>query len=605
MYLAAHDPTHLAMHAHMYVPIFKAAARKALRSVGLLAAPAATWAGGSKQDSPRAVSPMAAARKRRHSPRRPTSQATSHQVPRSPPRHQHQNSHAPRARSPPVSPGSVTAANSPVGSPILGQTASELLTAPASPPPAAITLTPAQQEALHKATLTALVTLLSGLLSEGHLAALRLLLALATLSKKGAITAGEHQFVVELLRTDAQPPPGASQELRRGVTAAGVLRATGTASGAAAGGSVRPGSMLGAAGSHPSPLAALIAGNQSGVTRVSTRFRPSQSMVMKAGSTAGAGQAPSLQEGDAPGGEAGMAALSWLEASYPTPAFAGITSAVAAAPAAWRAALQRDDLSRPAAVAAAAAAACQQLQLQQQAAATGQGPLSLSGASILGGTSIRAPRIDGEPSLSQLAAAAGQHLSQRLGSRVIRGDMSFAGTPVGSPGGVPGSQLEGHDSQEAPLGPHPLAAPAPSTLPSPSLPSLSPSTAQIPADFLLGLASVDSAALGGPVQALQAALPLLSQPEGPLPEQWARARLRSPLHWFLLATLSGPESRLASTAEWLAEQVLGSPQPCPSSGERLLTGVLTGPAATPLLVTSKVRALNLPLYNKPVTCSPI
>jgi hypothetical protein len=75
-------------------------------------------------------------------------------------------------------------------------------------------------------------------------------------------------------------------------------------------------------------------------------------------------------------------------------------------------------------------------------------------------------------------------------------------------------------------------------------------------------------------------------PMGPLPEHWAASRLKSPLHWFLLAALLAPGERLAPAAEWLANVALRAPPPTLSSGERVLLGVLPLPAATPVMLAT-------------------
>ncbi len=75
---------------------------------------------------------------------------------------------------------------------------------------------------------------------------------------------------------------------------------------------------------------------------------------------------------------------------------------------------------------------------------------------------------------------------------------------------------------------------------------------------------------------------------GPLPEHWARARLRSPLHWFVLAVALHRQDRLAPACRWLTAQALGggvAPSE-PTPGERLLHAALAAPAACATVVAS-------------------
>ncbi|GFH05856.1 hypothetical protein HaLaN_00387 [Haematococcus lacustris] len=126
--------------------------------------------------------------------------------------------------------------------------------------------------------------------------------------------------------------------------------------------------------------------------------------------------------------QADLADLGWLEASYPTHAFVGIRSAVAAAPQQWRAALVRDDLSRPAAVASAIARHRMQAIVQQTAAASAVASNAAAAPSAQTPSNSSSSEREGEqqpgaesdpsrpkqatvgPSLVQLATAAGAAL---------------------------------------------------------------------------------------------------------------------------------------------------------------------------------------------------
>ncbi|KAJ9507766.1 hypothetical protein QJQ45_019329, partial [Haematococcus lacustris] len=423
---------------------------------------------------------------------------------------------------------------------------------------------PGCQAALFKAMVTGLLQLLAGLLGGTQFVALRLLVALHCLTQRGDCTPAELQFVTTLLRegrpaTQAAPPqPSVSV----------------------------------------SPLQQAQPPTQpSGQQQQQAYERHRQAatlldMVLE-------GSAPGAQVGPSPGlscpfwpTDADLADLGWLEASYPTHAFVGIRSAVAAAPQQWRAALVRDDLSRPAAVASAIARHRMQAIVQQTAAASAVASNAAAAPSAQTPSNSSSSEREGEqqpgaesdpsrpkqatvgPSLVQLATAAGAALHSLANISAPAGPSSAPNPSHGSLWTSPQQPAAAAPIRAMGLGGSQAAVAWRQLL---SSDVLQPSLPSVPRPTQPAGLPVPSAITSSPRQGLR-------QPEGALPERWAAARLRSPLHWFLLAALAGPTSRLGPAAEWFAEVVLGTPRACPTPGERLVVGLLTQPATTPLLL---------------------
>ncbi|KAJ9507769.1 hypothetical protein QJQ45_019325, partial [Haematococcus lacustris] len=428
---------------------------------------------------------------------------------------------------------------------------------------------PGCQAALFKAMIAGLLQLLAGLLGGTQFVALRLLVALHCLTQRGDCTPAELQFVTTLLREGRPAPQAAPPQPSVSISPQQQAQPPTQPSGQ----------------------------QQQQQQQAYERHRQAATlldMVLDGG-------APGAHGGPSPGlsfpswpTEADLADLGWLEASYPTHAFVGIRSAVAAAPQQWRAALVRDDLSRPAAVASAIARHRMQAIVQQTAAASAVASNAAAAPSAQTPSNSSSSEREGEqqpgaesdpsrpkqatvgPSLVQLATAAGAALH------------SLAN--ISAPAGPSAAPNPSHNSLNPWASPQQSAAAAPiramglggsqaavawrQLL---SSDALQPSLPPVPRP-------TQPAGLPGPSAITTSPRQGLRQPEGALPEHWAAARLRSPLHWFLLAALAGPTSRLGPAAEWFAEVVLGTPRACPTPGERLVVGLLTQPATTPLLL---------------------
>ncbi|KAJ9507765.1 hypothetical protein QJQ45_019317, partial [Haematococcus lacustris] len=265
---------------------------------------------------------------------------------------------------------------------------------------------PGCQAALFKAMVAGLLQLLARLLGGTQFVAVRLLVALHCLTQRGDCTPAELQFVTTLLREGrpatqpAPPQPSVSispQQQAQPPTQPSVQQQQ----------------------------------QQQQQQQAYERHRQAATlldMVLE-------GSAPGAQGGPSPGlschswpTEADLADLGWLEASYPTHALVGICSAVAAAPQQWRAALVRDDLSRPAAVASAIARHRMQAIVQQTAAASAVASNAAAAPSAQTPSNSSSSEREGEqqpgaesdpsrpkqatvgPSLVQLATAAGAAL---------------------------------------------------------------------------------------------------------------------------------------------------------------------------------------------------
>lgn len=349
-----------------------------------------------------------------------------------------------------------------------------------------------KSEDMFEHMLVAMCEVLTMSLCSSHAAVLRLLLGLHAMARRREISSDQLHFTMNLLRLG--PPTSGGKTMPPGSTAP------------------QP---------QQSIAAALMAGGAGGANGGVSQGRRGASDTK-----GGDGFAAPAAAATAWPSPAQQADLVWLERSFPGQTFVGISAAMAAAPAAWKAALWDDDLSRPAAVAAAAAAAA-------KAGASGRS------------------RLADDASLTSLVVALGGTKFQdaaQAGATSHGGSASAAAAAAAS---SQGGASEASGSEET--GPSNTPASEPSLLMQATALHLGPGS-----------------------------LP----PVGPLPEHWAATRLRSPLHWFLLAALLAPGERLAPAAEWLSNLALRAPPPTLSPGERVLLGVLPLPAATPVLLAT-------------------